>query len=781
MLFVVLLSWILFQFFNHHPPRLAVFFFNLFVMFEVFFHYKISKYTPRIPLAKNKKETMDESFTMQALYGFVAEEKTSEIIKKLMKYPQIQLVMQKANIQRDELRLEDVDKELLKNSTFESAQTFKGKYVTTLDVFVAYLFLIEAETKLLFAKQLKIGDLYNILYWVRTAMPDEENPPKMRVHKTGSGIGETLASGWTPETKKYTVLFTDYALRTEPLITGREKDFKLILEGMSKIENNNVLIVGDIGAGKENLVRALAYHSYAGNIGSFLNFKRVFQLLVGALIAGAGNRSELESRLQEIIAELSHAEDVFLYVPDFQNILGASSYAIDLSGALLPYLKSGTMPVIATMTEGAYKTYMEKNPLKEAFTVITLEKPEQDTAIQMGLGDCQKIEDKYKVIISYRALISAVELADRFTQDQVLPGSALNVLDTVANAVAQDKERKAFEGTRRKMVTEADVVKKVEETSHVAIALPTGDEIDLLLHLEDRLHEKVIDQDEAISVISEAMRRVRSGMTTSERPMSFLFLGPTGVGKTETAKALASFYFGGEENMIRLDMSEYTDESGMKRLLGSPPGEGDERGELTEKIKDNPASLVLLDEFEKANPKIHNLFLQVLDDGRLTDNKGNTASFRNAIIIATSNAGSEFIRQEVAKGTQIDKDFQHTLLDYLQKQGLFRPELLNRFDDVVTFKPLGLEQIRKVARLMLQQLMDNMDKQDITLTFDEAVLEKVAEEGVDEEFGARPLRRYIQDTIEDLLAQKRLTKEIDRGSKVLVTIDGTGAYKLTIT
>lgn len=780
-LFVVLSSWIFFQFINHQKPNLAVFLFNIFVMFEVYFHYKISKYTPHIPIEKNKRETMDESFTMPALYGFIAEQKTSEIIKKLMKYPQIQLVMQKANISKDELRLEDIDKELFKNSTFETAQTFKGKFVTTLDVFVAYLFLIEGDTKLLFAKQLKIGDLYNILYWVRTAFPEEENPPKMRVQKTGSGIGEALSSGWTPETKKYTVLFTDYALRAEPLITGREKDFKLVLEGMSKIENNNVLIVGDIGAGKENLVRALAYHSYIGNIGSYLSFKRVFQLLVGALIAGAGNRSELESRLQDIIAELSHAGDVFLYVPDFQNILGASSYAIDLSGALLPYLKSGTMPVIATMTEGAYKTYMERNPLKEAFTVVKLGKPDHDTAIQMVLGDCQKIENKYKVIISYRALISAVELADRFTHDQVLPGSALNVLDTVANAVTQDKDRKMFEGTRRKMVMEADVVKKVEETSHVSIALPTGKEIDLLLHLEDRLHEKVIDQDEAIIVISEAMRRVRSGMTTSERPISFLFLGPTGVGKTETAKALASFYFGGEQKMIRLDMSEYTDESGMKRLLGSPPGEGDERGELTEKVQDNPASLVLLDEFEKANPKIHNLFLQVLDDGRLTDNKGTTVSFRNSIIIATSNAGSEFIRQEVSKGTVMDKDFQHTLLDYLQKQGLFKPELLNRFDDVVMFKPLGIEQIRKVARLMLQQLMDNMDKQDITLTFDEAVLEKIAEEGVDEEFGARPLRRYIQDTIEDLLAQKRLTKEIDRGSKVLVTIDGTGAYKLTIT
>jgi len=779
--FVVLFALIVYQVAYNLSPKFAVLLFNLFVMFEVFFHYKISKMTPQIPLSKNKKETMFESFTMQALYCFIAEPKTSGVIKQLMKYPQIQLVMQKANITKDELVLRDVDKKLLQESTFETAQTFKGTFVTTLDVFVAYLFLIESDTKLLFAKQLKLADLYNILYWVRVDMPEEEAPPKLRVPITGAGIGEVLSSGWTPETKKYTVQFTNYALRTEPLITGREKEFKLLLEGMTKVENNNVLLVGDIGAGKENLVRALAYHSFEGNLGGYLNYKRVFQLLVGALTAGASNRSELESRLQEIIAELSHADDVFLYIPDFQNILGASAYGLDLSGALLPYLKSGNMPIIATMTTGAYKTYMEKNPLKEVFTSITLEEPEHDTAVQMALGDGLKIEQKYKVIVSYRALLSAVELANRFFQDESLPGSALSLLEDVANGVSHDKDRKGFGNTHHKMILEADVVKRVEEQSHVSIALPTGKEIDLLLHLEDRLHEKVIDQDEAITVISEAMRRIRSGMSTSERPMSFLFLGPTGVGKTETAKALAAFYFGGEEKMIRLDMSEYTDENGMKRLLGAPPGEGNERGELTDKIHDNPASLVLLDEFEKANPKIHNLFLQVLDDGRLTDNKGNTVSFRNAIIIATSNAGSEFIREQVAKKVPLDKAFQHQLLEYLQSKGIFRPELLNRFDDVVTFRPLGPEQITKVTKLLLQELQGSMDKQDITLSFDDAVIEKIAQEGFDEEFGARPLRRYLQDTIEDLIAQKRLTKEIDRGKKVTVSIDGTGAFQVNIT
>lgn len=778
--FVVLFTLVLYLVATNAYPNIAVLLFNLFVMFEVFFHYKVSRIMPQVEVSKNKKETMYDSFTLQAISGFINESTAIDVMKQLMKYPQIKLVLQKANITHEELALQEVSKDLLAESAFQTAQTFKGKYVTTLDIFVAYLFMIEKESKLLFAKQLKIADLYNILYWVRLDMPWEEKPKIVRVHFSGSGIGEALVSGWTPETKKYTAQFTNYALKTEPLIGGREKEFKALLEGLTKIENNNILLVGDIGAGKENLVRALAYHSYSGNLGGYLNFKRVFQLLVGALTAGAGNRSDLEARLQSIIAEVSHSNDVFLYVPEFQNILGASSYGIDLSGALLPHLKSGILPVIATMSTGNYKTYMERNPLKEAFTVISLAEPDHDSSVQMVLGEATKIETKYHVILSYRALISAVELADRFVQDEVLPGSAISLLETVANAISRDPMRKPYEKTHRKMVLEADVVKKAEQTSHAHIALPTGDEIQLLLHLEDKMHERIIAQDEAVKVVSEAMRRIRSGMTTTERPISFLFLGPTGVGKTETAKTLAQFYYGGEKHMIRLDMSEYTDENGLKRLLGAAPGEGNERGELTDKIHDNPASLVLLDEFEKAHPKIHNLFLQVLDDGRLTDNKGNTVSFRNAIIIATSNAGSEFIREEVSKGTKLDKAFQHSLLEQLQTKGLFKPELLNRFDDVVIFKPLGQEQVLAVVNLLLNSLKKQMDDQDILLSFDEAVIEKICKEGFDQDFGARPLRRYIQDTIEDMIAQKRLTNELSRGKSMAFSIDGTGALQASV-
>lgn len=779
-IFTFLLILVLYLFANHQSPKIPEFLFNCFVMSEIFFHFKISKMMPSVPTEKNNGQDIFQSFTMQALYGFIVDQKSPAIIRRLLSYPQVKLILEKSNLSHKDISFKDVDKKILSKTAFEVCQTFKGKFVTTVDVFVAYLFVTENDTKLLFSKQLKSEDLYNLVYWARLEYPEEEKPIHKRIHFSGAGIGDSFVTGWTPETKKYTSDFSSVAINEEPVIRGREKEFTEMLEGLVKVENNNVLFVGDIGSGKENLVRAFAYHSFAGNIGQYLNYKKVLELMIGPLSAGAENRSDLESRLQNVIAEISHSTNVIIYLPEFQNILGASAYGIDISGALLPYLKVGDLPIIATITSGNYKTYMERNSLREAFTVIQLPEPDKDTAFQMVLSDARSIEKKYRIILSYRAVVSAVELADRFFEDEVLPGSAVTLLENVANTVAGEK-RPSFEHTHAKVVLESDVVSKVEQTTNVPLSMPSGDEINLLLHLEDKLHERVIDQDHAISAIAEAMRRLRSGLKTENRPISFLFLGPTGVGKTETAKALADLYYGGEKNMIRLDMSEFANDDGLKRLLGASPGQGTERGDLTDKIHDHPSSLVLLDEFEKAHSSIHNLFLQVLDDGRLTDNKGTTVSFRDAIIIATSNAGSEYIREEVQKGNKVDKTFQKKLMNYLQSNNLFKPELLNRFDDVIMFKPLGPSESSQIILLLLNQVKQTLLDQDITLLFDDAVIEKITKEGVDSEFGARPLRRYIQDNIEDLIAQKKLTNELIRGKTARFSIDGTGALILSVT
>ena len=760
--------------------KIPLFLFNLIVMLEVFFHYKVSRIMPELTVDKNNSPSVYKSFTLQAISPFVTEHSSEGIIGKLIKNPTIKLFMQKANIAHEDLPYVKIDKAILAKGAFDQAVIFKGKFVTALDVFIAYLLFIEKDKKLLFGKKLKTEDLKNISDWIRNKYPEEEKPKNIRVNILGGGIGEDLISGWTYETKKYTSKFTSTVLKYKPSIRGREIEFNNIIEGLTKFENNNVLIVGDIGIGKENMVRALAYYSFVGEISTNLNYKRLLELLVGQLLAGATTRSDLEERLQEIIAEISHATDVIIYMPDFQNILGGSSFGLDLSGALLPFLKSGQLPVIATMTTEAYKSFMQKNPLIEAFTVIELKEPKKDTAIQMVLDESSKIEKKYDVILSHLSIVTAIELADRFLQDQVLPGSAISLLETVANSVSLSADSPYFDKIHKKMVLDDHVVKQVEQVSHVPIGTPSNKEAEDLLHLEERLHSRIIEQNEAITAISEALRRVRSGMTRSEKPVSFLFLGPTGVGKTETAKALADFYYGGEKNMIRLDMSEYTGEDGPKRLLGAAPGQGTERGELTDKIHDNPASLVLLDEFEKANPQIHNLFLQVFDDGRLTDNKGVTVSFENAIIIATSNAGSEFIREEVGKGVKVDKKFQQALLEHLQTKNIFKPELLNRFDAIVTFKPLEEKQVEQVVKLFLDSLTKTLLGQDIKLVVDQAVIEKIMSEGIDVEFGARPLKRYIQDNLEDMIAKKKLTKELDRGKTATFSVDTTGALQLIV-
>jgi len=748
-------------------------------MIEIFFHYKIGKVVPKVTVDKNNGQNIFDSFTLPATTFFITGTHKGTGIKKLFKSRQIKRFMQKANITEKDIVVKDLEARLLASSAFEAAKTFKGKFATCLDIFTAYLMLTEPETKLLFAKQLKTEDLNNLLFWLRAEYPHEESPPKTRLHFTGGGIADGLITGWTLETKKYTLNFTYQALKNRPAITGREKEFRTMLEGLVRAENNNVLLVGNTGSGKENLVKAFAYHSNEGNLGGVLNDRRVFELMLGSFIAGANNRSELEVRLQTLIAEISHAVDVILYIPELQNIMGATAYNLDISGALMPYLQAGNLPIIATISSANYKTYMERSPLKNAFTVIEFPDPDRNTGIQMVLEKSVEVEEKNKVILSYRAVESAVELAGRFLQDESLPGSAIDLLESVANKVALSNIP-FFEHTNKKMVLEEHVVKHVEETAHVAIAMPGKKEIDVLLNLENKLHERIIGQQEAITAIAESMRRVRSGMSTSQKPVSFLFLGPTGVGKTETTKALSDLYYGGERNMIRLDMSEYNDEIGVRRLLGASPGEGNERGELTDKIHDAPSSLVLLDEFEKAHPKILDLFLQVLDDGRLTDNKGVTVSFDNALIIATSNAGSEFIREAVEKGTRFDKEFHTKLLDYLQTNKIFKPELLNRFDGVITFKPLGISDVKQVVSLLLKKIIQDLDQQDIKISFDGGVIEKIAKEGFDPEFGARPLRRYIQDNIEDLIAKRKLTSEIVRGKSINIGVDGASNIQLLI-
>jgi ATP-dependent Clp protease ATP-binding subunit ClpA len=379
------------------------------------------------------------------------------------------------------------------------------------------------------------------------------------------------------------------------------------------------------------------------------------------------------------------------------------------------------------------------------------------------------IEKKMKVELSYKAILSALDLANKYLIDRTLPGAGVVLLEDTANEVRL---------SGKKMVLENDVIKRAEEKTKISLSAPTEEEKKLLINLEKKMHETLIDQEEAVKSIAEGIRRIRSGLKFGAKPISFLFLGPTGVGKTQTAKALAVLYFNGEKNMIRFDMSEYSSSGSVERFIGS--GVGSENEGIAGKIHENPCSLILLDEFEKADPVIHNLFLQILDDGRLTDNNGKTVSFTNAIIVATSNAGSEFIREEIGKGSLVDKNFKDKFLGYLLSKNVFKPELLNRFDDIVVFKPLGMVEVIQIAGLLLKEVSKGLLEKEIIVNFDEKIIAKIAKEGFHEQFGARPLNRFIQDNIEDLLAQKMLKNEIKRGDKINISVDPSNKLQLII-
>jgi ATP-dependent Clp protease ATP-binding subunit ClpC len=751
---------------NRFTPNLFLLFLSLLMMFEIFFKYKIAKTNPKIEVLQNTSDPLD-SFSL-GLLGIIEMQKTlSQIIKKLINLGQIQFIISKADLKVEEIILIDGDKQILVQNAFNLTRELKGKYVTTMDFFTAYLLSIEPSAKVLFNHKLKEEDLKNILVWARHIYQEEESSKQTIVNFAGEGIAEEWVYGWTLETKKYMLDLSHEFLsgKVEPM--RRANEFQQLSEALYK--GSSVILVGDAGSGKESTVKELAIESFMGRLKDNLYHQKIFQLMVDAFMAGAGNQGEIEARINALIAEIAHSGDVIIYIPEFQNTLGSSTFHLDISGALIPYLQKKEIRIIATVTPGAYKTFLEPmRTLLDNFTVINFSESPKEEVLRILFKKAATIEEKGNVAITYKAVLAACNFADRYAREKVLPGSAVTLLEDTANAVNVSGNR---------IVEEQDILTQIERRIKVPVGEPKPVEKTLLLNLENEIHKRVVDQEEAVFAISEAIRRLRTGLNVAEKPISFLFLGPTGVGKTETAKALADVYFGAGARLIRLDMSEFVGEEGAKKLLGSAPGEGSEKGEL-EMVYDNPNSLILLDEFEKADQAILNLFLQVLDDGRLTDNKGKTVSFANCIIIATSNAASEFIREEVAKGVQVDKQFQQNLVNFLETKGIFKPELLNRFDDIITFKPLGQAEIIQIVKLMLISVAKELAAKDIIVYFDEKIIAKIVNEGFDKDFGARPLRRFIQDGIEDILAQQILKDEIKRGDKIQVSVNASGNISL---
>lgn len=767
--FAAMYGFAIVGFLHYQFPKVYLFMLSFYVMLEVFFTYKLGKVKPHRIVGDDT--TFDDTATLETLEYMLFTTKTSSIVHSLLDLPNIQFLLKKAGVSSDQIQLIDIPKANLEQTSHVISKRLGGVYVTTTDIMAAYLTLTEPTTRLLFTKGLKEEEFDHIVAWTRYAYKEEEITDPQVVTFWGEGIGEDWVTGWTYETRKYVTDFTKQVMYERPSLMWRHTEYDQLTRILSSKGKNSALLIGEPGTGKRALAQYLSMDCFTGKVGGNLYHQRFYELGVGSLIAGVQNAGDLEARLQPLMNEIAHAGNIILFVEDLENLVGASTFHTDLSGAFLPYLEHGSIRMVATVTPGSYKEFIEpRQNFSNVFENIRFEEPGKEETIEILFKKAPEIENKNNISLTYKAIMAAIDYSQKYNPDHVLPGSAIALLDYVASSNV---------ALKKYSVDEHDVIKVIEEQTHIAVESPQGEEKDVLLHLEARLHERVIGQDEAINGIAQAMRRLRSGMVEQVRPISFLFLGPTGVGKTETARALASLYFGGEDKMIRLDMSEYTTEASINRLLGAAPGQGLEQGELTEKVHEHPFSLVLLDEFEKAHPEILNLFLQVFEDGRLTDNHGKTVSFANTIIIATSNAGSEFIREKIAAGISDRTQFRQELLNQLQSLGIFKPELLNRFDEIVAFSPLGDKEVNSVVTMLLANLTREVQHKDIFITYDQSVVNKIINEGFDPQFGARPLRRFIQDHIEDAIAQKMLRDEIKRGDHILVSTDEHGNIVIT--
>ena len=623
-------------------------------------------------------------------------------------------------------------------------------------------------------------------------------------------------------------------------VVGRDNEIKRVVQILSRRTKNNPVLLGEPGVGKTAVAEGFSQKIVNGEVPDNLKNKRLMMLDMGSLVAGTKYRGEFEDRLKKIIEEIREDGNVILFIDEMHTLIGAGGAegAIDASNILKPALARGEVQVIGATTLNEYQKYVEADAaLERRFASVTINEPTPEVALTILKGLRPKYEKHHQLQITDEALESAVKLSKRYIASRFLPDKAIDLMDEAAarvrinNAQKVDKvsaiKKKLSELSQEKTeallkedfekaaeirneelkiqeklekqiqrdkdeedsnnyrvkVTAEDIAEVVSEWTGVPVTQINRSEGDRLIRLEKILHNRVIGQDEAVKAVSKAIRRARSGLKDPTRPIgSFMFLGPTGVGKTELAKALAEAMFGSEDSMIRIDMSEYMEKYTTSRLIGSPPGYVgyDEGGQLTEKVRNNPYSVVLLDEVEKAHNDVFNILLQVLDDGFLTDSKGRKVDFRNTIIIMTSNLGATALRDEKSVGfgaKDVSDDYEAMaakVRETLKKT--FRPEFLNRLDETVVFHSLNKEEIHQIVKLMAKNIIDRIKEQNINLKITPAAIDIVAEAGFDAEYGARPIRRVLQDKIEDLLSEELLAGNIETGATVTI-----GAKKGEIT
>lgn len=622
----------------------------------------------------------------------------------------------------------------------------------------------------------------------------------------------------------------------DPVI-GREQEIERVVQILSRRTKNNPCLVGEPGVGKTAIAEGIALKIATDEMPETIKNMRIIALDITGMVAGTKYRGDFEERIKAAIEEVIKAEDIILFIDELHNLIGAGSAegSMDAANTLKPYLARGEMQVIGATTLDEYRKHIEKDAaLERRFQPITVGEPSEEESIAILKGIRDKYEAHHKVRITDGALIAAVKMSARYIGDRYLPDKAIDLVDEAASRVrlkahtappdlkalevklkvlAEEKasavNAQDFEAAAKLRDEEKELAAKLEETKNtwqeqssrstgevgeqdiaqivsswtgIPVVQLSQEESQRLLHMEEELHRRIVGQEEAVSAVSKAIRRGRVGLKDPKRPTgSFIFLGPTGVGKTELCKALAMAMFGDEDAMIRLDMSEYMEKHTVSRMVGSPPGYVgyDEGGQLTEQVRRRPYSVLLFDEIEKAHPDVFNMLLQILEDGILTDAQGRRVDFKNCIVIMTSNIGAKLISKEVGtlgfstgeSGGALSHDsIRESVMGELKKA--FRPEFLNRVDDIVVFHQLSSEDIREIARRMLKILVKRVAEMDITISFDEEVIKMIADVGFDPVYGARPLRRAIQSQIEDKLSEEMLEGKLKAGKNYVSKLLG---------
>ena len=620
----------------------------------------------------------------------------------------------------------------------------------------------------------------------------------------------------------------------DPVI-GRAKEIERIVQILSRRTKNNPVLIGEPGVGKSSIVEGLAQKIIDGNIPEILRGKRVVSLDLPGMLAGAKYRGEFEERLKNTMAEIRRTGNVILFIDELHTIVGAgaSEGAIDAANILKPLLARGEMQCVGATTLREYHKYIEKDAaLERRFQPVMVGEPTKEESVEILMGLRERYENHHKVHITDEAIRAAVMLSDRYISDRFLPDKAIDLIDEAASRVRirtfaappdmKEKEKrvaeldeetrqavkdenfekaadlrdqkkrllKEMEDARRdwelkreervETVGEEEVAEIVSLWTGIPVTRMTEDEATRLMHMEEILHKRVVGQDEAIKAVARAVRRARAGLKDPNRPIgSFIFLGPTGVGKTELCKALGEALFGDEDSLIRIDMSEYMEKYSVSRMIGSPPGYVgyEEGGQLTEKVRRKPYCILLLDEVEKAHPDVFNILLQILEDGRLTDGQGRIVDFKNCVVVMTSNAGAHAIGRQraVGFGSAFDDErsyeaMKESIMGEVKK--IFRPEFINRVDEIIVFHSLEQEHIDKIAMLMMDNVARRLKERGIDLEITPEAARTVARAGYDLQYGARPLRRAIQRLVEDALSEEILTGEIQTGEKVRVLPDG---------